>query len=207
VASTRLEAFSDGVFAIAATLLVLDIHVPTPRPGIDLAHELGREWPNYAAYAISFTTIGIIWINHHAMIRRLREVDHSILALNLALLLSIGLLPFSTALMAAYLKGTSGQHLAAAVYAGSFLFMSITFAATQRHILYPKAHLLEVELSERDRRAILTRGVAGLLPYVAATALAAVSPYVTLALCGAIAAFYALPRTTADRASNRPAEL
>jgi uncharacterized membrane protein len=186
------------VFAIAATLLVLDIHVPAPSPGVDLARELGREWPNFAAYAISFATIGIIWINHHAMIRRLREVDHAILALNLALLLSIGLLPFTTALMAAYLKGAHGQHLAAAVYAGSFLVMSIAFASTQRHILYAKAHLLQVKLSDDDRRTILTLGVAGLLPYVAATALAAVSPYVTLAVCGVVAAFYALPRTTAD---------
>src|SRR5215211_1586279 len=104
----RLEAFSDGVFAIAITLLVLDIHVPTPQPGANLADELGAQWPSYAAYVVSFLTIGIIWINHHAMFRRAREVDHGIMTLNLLLLLCVGVLPFTTALMAAYLKEGQG---------------------------------------------------------------------------------------------------
>ena len=73
----RLEAFSDGVFAIAITLLVLDIHVPEPMSGTDLAGQLGAQWPSYVAYAVSFLTIGIIWINHHAMIRRLRSITRS----------------------------------------------------------------------------------------------------------------------------------
>jgi uncharacterized membrane protein len=200
VTTNRLEAFSDGVLAIAVTLLVLDLHVPSARSGVSLADQLGREWPNFAAYAISFATIGIIWINHHAMIRRLKAVDHSILTLNLGLLLSIGVLPFTTALMAAYVNRGQGQHLAAAIYSGSFLLMSIAFAATNRHVLLAKAHLLSPSLSERDRRAILRRGVAGLVPYAIATALAVVSAYVTLAVCGLVAAFYALPRTTADSA-------
>ena len=68
----RLEAFSDGVFAIAITLLVLDIHVPDPTATASLAAALGDQWPSYVAYAVSFLTIGIIWINHHAMIRRWR---------------------------------------------------------------------------------------------------------------------------------------
>jgi uncharacterized membrane protein len=200
VTTNRLEAFSDGVLAIAVTLLVLDLHVPAPRPGASLAHQLGQEWPNFAAYAISFATIGIIWINHHAMIRRLKGADHTILTLNLGLLLSIGLLPFTTALMAAYVNRGHGQHLAAAIYSGSFLLMSIMFAATNRHILFPKVHLLRADLSEQDRRAILARGVTGLVPYAVATALAIVSAYATLAVCGAVAAFYALPRTSADNA-------
>ena len=72
----------------------------------------------YAAYVTSFLTIGIIWINHHVMIRRLREPDHTILFLNLLLLMSIAVLPFATSLMAAYLRESSGQHLAAAIYSG-----------------------------------------------------------------------------------------
>jgi uncharacterized membrane protein len=202
VTTSRLEAFSDGVLAIAVTLLVLDLHVPSVRPGVSLAHELGRQWPNFAAYAVSFATIGIIWINHHAMIQRLKAVDHAILILNLGLLLTIGLLPFTTALMAAYLDGAHGQHLAAAIYSGSLLLMSVMFGATNRHILFRKAHLLGGTLPEEDRRAILMRGVTGLAPYALATALAFVSPYATLAICGAVAAFYALPRTTADRVAS-----
>jgi uncharacterized membrane protein len=201
---TRLEAFSDGVLAIAITLLVLYIRVPPPRSGVSLAHQLGAQWPSYVAYVTSFLTIGIIWINHHAMIRRLGQVDHEILTLNLLLLLTIAVLPFTTALMAEYVKQAHGQHLAAAIYSGSFLLMSVVFAATNRHILFAKAHLHRVALSESERRSILARGVAGLLPYTIATALAAVSAYATLAICGAVAIFYALPFTTADRSSQDP---
>jgi uncharacterized membrane protein len=199
---TRLEAFSDGVLAIAITLLVLYIRVPPPRAGVSLAHQLAAQWPSYAAYLTSFLTIGIIWINHHAMISRLGTVDHAILTLNLLLLLTIAVLPFTTALMAEYVKQAHGQHLAAAIYSGSLLLMSVVFAATNRHILFAKAKLHRIELSESERRSILNRGVAGLAPYAIATALAAVSAYATLAICGAVAIFYALPRTTADRTSR-----
>src|SRR4029077_20256206 len=87
---TRLEAFSDGVIAIAITLLVLDIQVPKTGPGMSLAHALARQWPQYVAYLVSFLTIGIIWINHHAMIRRLAQVHHGVMTLNILLLLTIG---------------------------------------------------------------------------------------------------------------------
>jgi uncharacterized membrane protein len=142
---------------------------------------------------VSFLTIGIIWINHHAMISRLRAVDHTILVLNLLLLLSVAALPFATSLMATYLKAGQGEHLAAAIYGGSFLLMSVVFAATNRHVLFRKSHLLATRIDERARRVILSRGVAGLIPYALATALAPVSPYVTLAICAAVAGFYALP--------------
>jgi uncharacterized membrane protein len=197
----RLEAFSDGVFAIAITLLVLNIHVPQARSGVSLAHQLGAQWPSYAAYLTSFLTIGIIWINHHAMIRRLRAVDHTIMTLNLLLLLTIGVLPFTTALVAAYVKQGHGQHLAAAIYSGSYLLMSIVFATTNRHILFAKVRLHRVELAERERRSIIARGVVGLAPYLLATGLAAVSAYAALAICGAVAVFYALPVASADSAA------
>ena len=198
----RLEAFSDGVFAIAITLLVLDIHVPEPGRG-DLGHELAAQWPSYAAYVISFLTIGIIWINHHAMIRRLREVDHGIMVWNLLLLLCLGILPFTTALMAAYLKEGQGDHLAAAIYSGSFLVMSLVFAGTNRHILFSKSHLLALDRDEATRRSILTRGVVGLVPYLVATIAALISAFVALGICAAVALFYALPVASAgERATS-----
>jgi hypothetical protein len=95
--------------------------------------------------------------------------------------------------MATYLKLGRGEHLAAAVYSGCYLMMAITFAILNHHILFRKAHLLGAELSEEQRRYILSRGIAGVAPYAIATALAAVSPYLTLVICAAIAAFYALP--------------
>ena len=191
----RLEAFSDGVIAVAITLLVLNIQVPTPPlpAGTTLAHELGVNWPVYAAYITSFLTIGIIWINHHVMIRRLREPDHMILFLNLLLLMSIAVLPFATNLMATYLRESSGQHLAAAIYSGSLLLMGVCFAALNAHILLVKPHRLREPLSAARRRQILVRSATGVIPYAIATALAAVSSYVTLAICAGLGVFYAFP--------------
>jgi uncharacterized membrane protein len=206
MSTNRLEAFSDGVMAIAVTLLVLDLDVPDPGSGSSLAHELADQWPSYAAYLASFLTIGIIWINHHKMIRRLRAVDHSVLVLNLLLLLTISVLPFTTALMAAYLEQSDGQHLAAAIYGGSFLLASCVFAITNRHILFARPQLHRVELSQTERRRIIARGVAGVIPYLVATALAAVSTYATLAICGGVALFYALPIASGGDLEPGPGE-
>ncbi len=191
----RLEAFSDGVLAVAITLLALDLRVPDPGIG-NLGHQLAHQWPSYVAYAISFLTIGIIWINHHASISRLREADHAILVLNLLLLMSICVLPFATSLFASYLREGRGEHLAAAVYGGALLMMGLLFVLLNRHILIAKSHLLEPEMSEERRRALLARNIGGILPYVLATALAFVSPYLTLGITAAVAVFYALPATT-----------
>jgi uncharacterized membrane protein len=196
----RLEAFSDGVIAIAITLLVLNINVPAPG-GASLARKLGEQWPSYVGYVVSFLTIGIIWTNHHAMLRRLRAVDHSVLVLNLLLLMSIGALPFTTALFAEYLRASGGEHLAAAIYSGSFLVMSFFFYTLQRHILYSRRHLMLDTISEHDLAVIDRRNRFGLVPYAIATALAVLSPYVTLAICALLAAYYGLPARTDDERS------
>jgi uncharacterized membrane protein len=193
VSTGRLEAFSDGVIAVAITLLVLNIDLPTLKPGETLAHGLADQWPVYAAYITSFLTIGIIWINHHVVISRLREADRTILFLNLLVLMSIAVLPFATKLIAEYLRKSSGQHLAAAIYAGAFLVMGVFFATLNAHILLAKPDRLARPLPEERRRQIVSRFTAGLAPYAVATALAVVSSYLTLAICAAIAFFYALP--------------
>jgi uncharacterized membrane protein len=195
------------VIAVAITLLVLNISVPAPGAHSDLGHALANQWPSYAAYATSFLTIGIIWINHHAMISRLRQTDHTIMMLNLLLLMTIGVLPFATNLMATYLKEGHGQNLAAAIYSGAFLLMSLAFAALNRQILLGKPRLMRDELPRERRVRILFRSVTGLVPYLVATALAAISPYVTLAICAALAAFYALPVASgAERTDSIPEE-
>jgi len=203
VGTNRLESFSDGVIAVAITLLVLGISVPDPDHTPSLTHTLGTRWPEYAAYVISFLTIGIIWINHHVMINRLREADHAILILNLLLLMSIGLLPFATGLMAAYLQHPAGRSPAAAVYAGSFLLMAIMFLTLNRHILLRKPHLLGPELPEARRRAILRRSVSGVFPYLLAVALAPLSAYLTLAISAALAVFYAFPVASGTESARR----
>jgi TMEM175 potassium channel family protein len=196
VTTGRLESFSDGVIAVAITLLVLNIAVPSlelTHHGAGLGHALAEQWPIYAAYVTSFLTIGIIWINHHVMVNRLGRPDHSILMLNLVLLLTIAVIPFGTSLLAEYLRADHGAKLAAAVYGGILLLMALAFTALNRQILLRRPHLLRGKLSLEERRRILARAQVGLIPYIVATALALVSPYVTLAICAALAVFYALP--------------
>ena len=194
MSTSRLEAFSDGVIAIAITLLVLDIDIPQPGGAHSLGHDLAQQWPSYAGYVVSFLTIGIIWINHHAMIARITRTNHTVLLLNMLLLLTIAILPFTTALMADYLREPAGEHLAAAIYAGSFLAMAVAFYSMQRYLLVGGgSRLLRESLNEADRRAIRDRNRLGLLPYAIATALAPLSAYLTLAICAALAACYALP--------------
>jgi uncharacterized membrane protein len=194
VKTGRLEAFSDGVIAVAITLLVLDLRVPAPGPHhAALATALGRQWPSYVAYVVSFATIGIIWINHHAVILRLREVDWMILVVNLVLLMTIAILPFATSLMATYLTQAQGEHLAAALYACSLLVMSLAFATFNWQVLLRRPHLLHNQLEPARRREILKRTLSGIVPYAVAAVIAPVSPYATLAICALVALFYALP--------------
>ena len=166
--------------------------------GSTLAHALANDWPHYVTYVVSFVTIGIIWLNHNAMFRRVASVDHALMSLNLLLLLTIGALPFSTALMAHYLTASGGAKLAAAVYSGSFLVMSLAFFAMQGYLLGPEGKLVHERVTPTIRRAILRRNATGLLPYAVATAAAALTPYLTIGICAVVAGYYAVPVTTAD---------
>lgn len=189
----RVEAFSDGVIAVAITLLVLDLRVPQPGHGAGLANQLAELWPNYLAYVISFLAIGIMWINHHAALRRLKGADHAVLVVNLLLLLCIVALPFSTSLFATYLTSPTGGHLAAIVYAGSFLVTSLVFFALQYLILVRRRHLLREPLTLRQQRSLLLRGVLAAPVYLVAALLGLVTPYLTLAACILLGLFYLLP--------------
>jgi uncharacterized membrane protein len=193
VSTNRLESFSDGVIAVAITLLVLNIDVPEAAGGHTLIHDLLRNWAQYAAYIVSFLTIGIIWVNHHVMISRLRAADHAILIGNLLVLMTIGILPFATDLVAKHLREPDSRAVAAAVYAGAFLLMGIAFGSLNRLILLRRTELLATPMPLAQRRQILMRSVVGSAPYAVAVGVAFVSAYATLAICAAIAVFYTLP--------------
>lgn len=192
----RLEAFSDGVIAVAITLLALNLPLPPTHEQLPLATYLGQRWPSFAAFVVSFVSIGIIWMNHHAMIRRLASADTKLLFLNVLLLMTVCLLPFTTALMGEYLRASHGQQLAAAIWGGSFLMMGTMFLTVQRHLVVVRPQLLDARMTDKMRRAVMRRNAAGVIPYALATAGAALSPYVTLAVCALIAAYYVLPGTT-----------
>jgi uncharacterized membrane protein len=187
--TNRLEAFSDGVFAIAITLLVIEIEVPHPESD-GLAGALAGQWPSYVAYAVSFAVIGIMWVNHHGLIELVASVDRPLLFLNLLLLMFVAFMPFSTALLAEHLRSPSADsHLAAAVYSANGVANAIGFNLIWRWIVRDErllhAHLDVEQLRQRTRRFSL-----GLVIYPLTVALSFVSAPLTLAVHGLVAAYY-----------------
>ena len=193
-ATARLETFSDGVFAVAITLLVLNLHV-TAAPG-HLAHALGKEWPYYATYIVSFLTIGIIWMNHHGQWERIERADRTLMMLNLVLLMFVTLIPFSTGLLAGHLHAPSDQHVAAAVYAGSLLAMGVSFLAT--NIWAFRARLFSERIIERHFGYLIRRNALGLCVYLLAVAVAFANATISLVLDGLTAVYYTYPGKTLD---------
>ena len=191
----RLETFSDGVFAVAITLLVLDLHVPaSDRP---LLSALADEWPQFAAFAISFAVIGIVWVNHHALFERSHAVDRAVLFLNLGLLMSVVLIPFATALFAAHLIEVQDAGTAGALFNGALLLMALGFSAL--HSRLGHRHVAG-EAVVKPSRVEQLRFSAGVFVYAACLPLAFVSAPLVLALDGAVAIFYVADRLAAHDA-------
>ncbi|WP_064745420.1 TMEM175 family protein [Pseudonocardia acaciae] len=208
----RLEAFSDGVMAIAITLLVLDLKVPphAEAAGNTTAHglaaALGHEWPSYAAYLVSFLVIGIIWINHHAMFTQVRRVDRAVLFTNLGLLMVVSLIPFPTRLLADYLTSDdSDAHVAAAVYSATMLGMAVAFTGLWWAITRD-AGLLHEHLDRAAGRAALRRFSLGLAVYGGCIGLSFVNAYATLAVHGALALYYCFDQLSTSAVSASAAE-
>ena len=185
--TTRLETFSDGVFAIAATLLVLEFSV-SATSGPRLGHALLHLWPSYLAYVTSFLTIGIIWINHHYCVQTIARADRTLLFLNLLLLLTVGFLPFPTKLVAQYLQ-QPGEQTAAYAYAASFIAMSIVYNAWWRYASGGR-RLIKESVPDSTVRAISRAFNPGVPMYGIVLLVAVFSPLASVVLTFAIAAFY-----------------
>jgi uncharacterized membrane protein len=190
--TSRLEAFSDGVFAIAITLLVLEIGVPHAGSGSELAHQLGQEWPSYLGYGLSFVVIGIMWMNHHTMFRDIERVNHGLLVFNLLLLMSIAFLPFPTAVLAEHLKDADARLTAALLYGGTQTVIAVFFnllwlyAASNRRLI--DEHVSDMRLRSRTQRYL-----AGPVSYGITVPLAFVSPWISLGIWIGLGALYLLP--------------
>jgi TMEM175 potassium channel family protein len=183
----RIEAFSDGVFAIAVTLLILEIkvpHLPDGGAGGSLGRALAAEWPSYLAFVLSFSTILIMWANHHAMFRLVHRADAPFLYANGFLLLLVTFVPYPTAVLAEYLE-RPGASIAGAFYAGTYVLLGIAFnllwAAARR------GRLLKAGVSEKAVHALSRSYRLGPPLYLAATAAAFVHVFLTVAICVALA--------------------
>ena len=196
--TNRLEAFSDGVFAVAITLLVLNIKIPgiDMPPGTlpgdtDLWHGLGDEWPMLAAYITSFATIGIMWLNHHRLFTHIKRINTVLVLLNLLLLLFIVFVPVPTALLAEYVNRPD-QHTAAIVYSGTFVLTACCFNLLWRYASYHN-RLLGKEADPRAVAAISRQYLFGPLVYLIAFTLAWINTTATIIVSFALALFFAIP--------------
>jgi uncharacterized membrane protein len=198
----RIEAFSDGVFAIAITLLVLDVKVPRALDGgRTLASALGAMWPTYLAFVTSFATILIMWINHHRMFSLIGRADDRLMFYNGLLLLGVTIVPFPTALVAEYLRH-DGQKTAAAIYNGTFIFIAICYNLLWRTAAVDD-RLLDAHASRQAVQRIFDSYRYGPLWYVIAFMLAFASVTASLVVNLALAIFFARP-TAAAESSNEP---
>ena len=189
VPTSRIEAFSDGVFAIAITLLILEIKVPVH--STDLWHDLGKLWPSYMALVVSFFTIGVIWVNHHRQFQLFVRADRTLMFLNLLLLLWVVFIPFPTSLVAEYFREGTQQDVATAVYSATFLAMGLSFLSMWTYAA--RARLLDDSVTPARLRMLTLRNMAGEVGYVVAIGLAFISPAASFALNAVVALYYVHP--------------
>jgi len=182
VTTSRLEAFSDGVFAIAATLLILNVSAE----GAPLGLQLLKIWPSYVAYAVSFITIGIIWANHHTVMSQIAHVNRLFLLLNVLFLMVIAFIPFPTRLLAEHITNP-----ASIAYGITLTLTAVSFNLLWRYAAAGR-RLLRTNADARTVEGIGRSYLPGPFLYAAATALALVNPYASAAFYTAIAVFYVL---------------
>lgn len=198
--TTRVEAFSDGVFAIAITLLILEIKVPPAGEG-PLGAALLARWPSYVAYVVSFLTIGIMWANHHNVMDHVRRADRGLLLVTVFFLMAVSFIPFPTAVLAEHLHDTpAGDQRTAALFFGAcYCAMAVAFNALWRYAL---GRGLVADPAHPGARAITNSFRTGPAAYVACTLLALASVPASLAGFAALALYWAVVGTRDDR---RPA--
>jgi uncharacterized membrane protein len=189
----RVEAFNDGVFAVAITILIFGIAVPRNlAPGKSLLDALLAQWQAYIAFLTSFATIGIMWINHHTLFTHISRSDHTLLVLNGLLLMGIVLVTFPTAVVAEYITHPEGR-VAAMLYSGVFTIVAVLFNLLWRHAPQER-RLLRRDVDQQAVDAITRAYAWGPSLYFVSFVLAPVSALASLGLNIALAVFFALPR-------------
>jgi uncharacterized membrane protein len=198
----RLEAFSDGVLAVAITLLALNLHADATAK-TSLATQVRHDWPSFAAFALSFFVIGVIWVNHHALFALASRIDRSLLFYNSLLLLWVTTIPFTTATLASYLRaGGSDTRTAILLYGTSSEGMAISFTLILRHLI--RQQLLHRPVSPTEGRTALRQFGIGILLYPAVTTVGLISPVAMLLLYALLTAYYIAERTPILPTSSQP---
>jgi uncharacterized membrane protein len=196
--TARLEAFSDGVFAIAATLLILDVKLAGRG---SVTHQLVHAWPAYAAYAISFATLGIIWVNHHTVFEQIDRIDRTFLFINVLFLMVIAFIPFPTRVLAEHLR--EGSRSAAFAYGLTFTAMSICYGALWFYAAFRRR--LIAEGADQPTVSGISRSFApGSIIYLGATLSALISAWLAVVLFALIAIFYVLESSLFARPHAAP---
>jgi uncharacterized membrane protein len=187
----RLEALSDGVIAIAATLLVLEIAQPEVHGDDNLFDAIVHQWPSYVAYLVSFTVIGLIWIAHHSMFERITWVDRPLLFQNLLLLLGIGFIPWPTSVLAEYIRdGGFDASVATALYSLTMTLIGFVFVAMWAHLVRHPELTADSVTGSQLRRSLRLAWVSPVV-YGFTIGLAFLSPYACLVVYGLLAAYFA----------------
>jgi uncharacterized membrane protein len=198
VSKSRLETFTDGVMAVAITLLVLNLHASPAAKG-SLASQLGEEWPSFAAYGVSFFVIGVIWVNHHAALKTVTTIDRGLVFYNLLLLAFVTSVPFTTSTLAGYLAGGKPDDVRTAVllYGGVMTGMAISytllFARTSRSLGSPD------HAWPRARRMAVVRFGIGTILYPIVALVGLVNAPLMLAIYGALSIYYMFNQTGGER--------
>jgi uncharacterized membrane protein len=192
--TARMETFSDGIFAIAATLLVLEFGVSS---GHRLDHALLHLWPAYLAYVTSFVTIGIIWMNHHHTVALIGRIDRTILFINNLLLLTVAFLPFPTKLVGDYLRH-DGEQAAVLAYSATLVVMAVLHQLWWRYARHGR-RLIADGVPDSALRAVDRAYAPGVPMYGAVFVLAFFSPLAAVVATFAIAAFYLPSAALFDR--------
>lgn len=184
--TARLEAFSDGIFAIAATLLILDVNLSGTG---SVLHQLADAWPSYAAYAISFMTLGIVWVNHHTVFSQIGRVDRTFLFINVLFLMVIAFSPFPTRVLAEHLR--EGSKAAAFAYGLTFTAMAVCYGSLWFYAAVGR-RLISADADQRVVSGISRSFAPGWVIYATATLTSLISAWLAVGLYAAIALFYVL---------------
>lgn len=198
----RIEAFSDAVFAIAITLLIIEIGVPHVGRFGSLFEKLVHLWPSYLGYVVSFLVIGTVWANHHNRFRLISRADNILLFINILFLMCVAFIPFPTALLSEYVSDEAHRTTAVAVYSGTlavtgvFIGLIWFYAATNYR-------LIDRSVDPSLLRAMTRRYLFGMLSFIFTFALAFVSPAASLALIVALVLIFVLPEPDELRRAHR----